>query len=229
MSFRTSVYLPAAVLAAGALMLGAAAGASAHEHRAVGNYELTVGFLNEPALLNEPNGLSLEVMFFADGVAEEDAAEGEHAEEEGEPVEGLEETLQAEVIVGGGANTKELQLEAAFGEPGAYEGMFIPTLAGDYTFHIFGEIDGTPVDESFDSGPETFSSVESLEDLEFPNTVADPATLSSTVADLQAQVDSIDSGGSSSDSTARTLGAVAIVAGLLGLGAGSFAALKRSG
>jgi hypothetical protein len=228
MSFRIFVYLPAVTLAALALMLGAVAGASAHEHRAVGNYELTIGFLNEPALLNEPNGLSLEVMFFPDGVPTEEE-EGTHAEEEGEPVEGLEETLQAEVIVGGGANTKQLQLEAAFGEPGAYEGMFIPTLAGDYTFHIFGEIDGTPVDESFDSGPETFSSVEGLEDLQFPNTVADPATLSSTVQELQTKVDSLDSGDSSSDSTARTLGVVGIVAGLLGLGAGGFAALKRSG
>ena len=67
MSFRKSVYLLAMALAAGASMLGAAASVSAHEHRAVGNYELTVGFLNEPALLNEPNGLSLDVTFFPAG------------------------------------------------------------------------------------------------------------------------------------------------------------------
>jgi hypothetical protein len=71
--------------------------------------------------------------------------------------------------------------------------------------------------------------VEGLEDLQFPNTVADPATLSSTVQELQTKVDSLDSGGSSSDSTARTLGIIGIVVGLVGLGAGGFATMKRGG
>ena len=48
------------MLAAGAL-LACAGLASAHEHRDVGNYTLVVGFLDEPAIANEPNGLSLRV------------------------------------------------------------------------------------------------------------------------------------------------------------------------
>ena len=70
--------------------------ASAHEHRTVAeNYEFVVGWLNEPALAYEPNGLSLRITFFEGGVPEEHE-EGEATPEaeatpevEGAPVEGL--------------------------------------------------------------------------------------------------------------------------------------------
>ena len=73
--------------------------ASAHEHREVGDYELTVGFTNEPAITDSPNGLDLRVQLG-------------HGDE-GTPVEGLAETLQAEIIFGG--ETRELELRAALG------------------------------------------------------------------------------------------------------------------
>lgn len=69
------------------LILGLAATASAHEHREVGDYELTVGFTGEPALINEPNGLDLRVQLG-------------HGDD-GTPVEGLQETLQAEISYAG--------------------------------------------------------------------------------------------------------------------------------
>jgi hypothetical protein len=87
-------------------------------------------------------------------------------EEAGEPVVGLDQTLKAEVIFGD--QKMELTLEPRWQTPGAYDAYFFPTAAGDYTFHIFGEIEGTAVDESFTSSPEGFSSVEAREELEFP-------------------------------------------------------------
>ena len=39
---------------------------------------------------------------------------------------------------------------------------------GDYTFRIYGTIDGTEIDESFTSGPETFGAVEDPAPLQFP-------------------------------------------------------------
>ena len=65
------------------------------------------------------------------------------------PVEGLEETLKAEVIFGD--QTMELPLTARFNTPGAYESVFFPMKPGDYTFRIYGTIDGTEIDESFTS------------------------------------------------------------------------------
>jgi hypothetical protein len=173
------------------LLLATGAIASAHEHREVGDYGLTVGFLNEPALVDEPNGLSLRVETHADEA----------------PVEGLEGTLQAEVRYGG--ETKQLELRAAFGDPGHYVSDFIPTGVGAYTFHISGAIEGMTIDEEFTSGPETFSEVESKEDISFPS-AASAGAADDAAEDAQDTADS-----------ARTLAIASLVIGVLGLAAGA--------
>jgi hypothetical protein len=193
--------------------------ALAHEHRAVGNYELTVGFLNEPAFAYEPSGLDLRVVFFPNGVPEITEENEGSAEAEGQPVEGLEETLQAEVIVGGGAEKKTLTIEAAFGDPGAYESPMIFTVPGDYSFRIFGDIEGETIDETFNSGPETFGPMEDPKEIEFPEVLAAPAVEGNTPAS--------SSDASSSDDTARILGIVGIIVGVIGLGAGGLAITSR--
>jgi hypothetical protein len=117
--------------------------ASAHEHCHVGDYEFVVGFLNEPAINEEPNGLDLRVS----------KGEGDQAT----PVEGVEKTLKAEVSNGG--QTMPLTISPAFNKPGSYKADFIPTAEGDYTFHVFGTINGQAVDEKFMSSRTTFSEV----------------------------------------------------------------------
>lgn len=133
---------------------------SAHEHRTVvdDTYELTIGFLDEPAYVNLKNGLSLRVV----------TVDGE------KPVEGLVDTLEAEVIYGD--QSMELQLEPVFNDPGHYRAIFFPTATGAYTFHITGEIEGNEIDETFESGPETFSEVEPIEPLQFPKPDASSLT-----------------------------------------------------
>ena len=125
---------------------------NAHEHRKVADdtYELTIGFINEPAYQNQQNGLSLRVV----------TIDGE------KPVEGLVDTLEAEVIYGDQSMT--LELEPVFNDPGHYQAIFFPTATGAYTIHITGEIDGNEIEETFESGPETFSEVEPIEPLQFP-------------------------------------------------------------
>jgi hypothetical protein len=183
---------------------------SAHEHRTVNeNYEFVVGWLNEPAIAYEPNGLDFRVTLFPNGVPEE---ETEEAEAQGQPVVGLEETIQAEIIAGGGAASRELTLEPAFGEEGAYESPLIPTVPGDYTFRIFGDLEGQEIDESFTSGPETFSVIGEPSEIQFPEQLAAPAT-----ADGES---GSSSESSSSDDTARTLGIIGIIVGVVGLAAG---------
>jgi len=141
--------------------------ALAHEERQVGPYTFIVGFREEPAIVHQPNSIDLTI------------------ESAGQGIEGLHETLQAEVIVGGGAQKRDLPLEPSFGEPGRYESWFIPTVAGDYTFHVFGEIAGQAIDETFDSGPETFSPVEVLSELQFPEIVPTNNELASQIGGLE--------------------------------------------
>jgi hypothetical protein len=140
-------------------------GAAAHERREVGDgqYQMVVGFLDEPAFAGLKNGLDLRVTnLTAVATPEGEAAEGAA----GVPVEGLAGTLQAEVIRGD--QTMALPITPRFGEPGAYRSVFFPMEEGDYTFHIFGEIEGVAIDETFDSGPETFGPVEAVDPLQFP-------------------------------------------------------------
>ncbi len=185
-----------AVAISAVLLLGLAATASAHEHREVGDYELTVGFTGEPALVGEPNGLSLAVQLG-------------HGDD-GTPVEGLQETLEAEVMFAG--ETKPLELRASFGQPGSYVADLLPTAEGAYTFHIFGTIEDLEVDETFTSGPDTFSEVESTDTIAFPAVTAANGDSGESSAVTEAQ-DTADS--------ARTLAIIGIVAGVLGLAAGA--------
>ena len=184
-----------AALALAVSMLVSVVGlASAHEHRDVGPYTLTVGFRNEPAIADEPNGLDLRVM----------QGEGQDAK----PVEGLEKTLKAEVLFGG--QRMPLTLRAVYGKPGSYTADFIPTQPGDYTFHIFGTINGTSVDERFTSSPTTFSPVQDRSTLTFP-AAAEPPLAAVHDMTMQAQ---------HTADQARLLGIAGLVVGVLGLIAG---------
>jgi hypothetical protein len=146
--------------------------ASAHEHRDVadGKYSMEVGFLDEPAFTSVKNGLDLRVSAPTGGTP----APSSNEEEEGTPVEGLEKTLKAEVIYGD--QKMDLTLEPAFGAPGAYEAWFFPMAAGDYSFHIYGDIEGTAIDETFTSSPEGFSSVLDRAQYEFPKASGSTST-----------------------------------------------------
>lgn len=153
--------------------------ASAHEQREIagGQYSVVVGFLDEPAFAGEKNGLDFRVSKI--GAPGTEGA----AEAEGTPVVGLFDTLQAEVIFGD--QRMALPLEPAFGDLGAYESPFFPTTPGDYTFHIFGTIEGTAVDETFTSSPQGFSPVLDPAPLQFPKQAAatdDSAAMAGTVA-----------------------------------------------
>jgi hypothetical protein len=108
-----------------------------------------------------------------------------------------------------GGDTKQLELRAAFGDPGLYVSDFIPTATGAYTYHITGEIEGMAIDEEFTSGPETFSEVESKDALSFPAVTA-AGGAGSAVDDARDTADS-----------ARTLAIAGLAVGVLGLVAGA--------
>ena len=154
--------------------LGSLSGASAHETRVVGDgqFEVVVGFVDEPAFQGEKNGLSLEVSR-VEATDASPAAEAEDGHSGGAGVEGLELTLQAEVIYGDQRMT--LTLEPVWQSPGAYAGYFFPMAAGDYSFHIFGTVEGVQIDETFTSGPETFSAIQERAPLEVPKQSASSA------------------------------------------------------
>lgn len=178
---RRFITLVAAVI--GLVLL--AAPVAAHEVREVAGYQFVVGFIGEPVFTNQKSGLEFEVTLA------------------GEPVEGLEETLDAEVTFGD--QTRALELLPRFGAPGWYQSVFFPTAAGPYTYRIFGDIDGQAIDEAFMSSPDGFGEVEDATTGQFP--IVFPAT-GDVVRDAEA------------GAGAATTATIALVAGVAGLLAG---------
>jgi hypothetical protein len=164
---RTSVRWHLAILAALGLVVLLASPAGAHERRQASGYSYVVGFGDEPAYAGEKN--SVQVMV-SDGA--------------GKPVRNAD---GLKVMVMAGGKQTELKLEPNFGDtwgtPGDYRAFFIPTAAGQYTFHLQGTIAGKKIKaQRFTSGPNSFSDVEDPAKVAFP-------VKSPTTAQLAARVD----------------------------------------
>jgi len=195
--------------------------AFAHEDIDVGQYAMAVGFGEEPAYVGQPNSVQL---LLSRG---------------GQPVTNLGSTLDVEVSFG---DQQPMQLSfepffevGEFGTPGDYRAWFIPTSAGQYTFHLTGTIAGTKVDETATSGPKTFSDVATGTDLEYPQQQPTTTEVNQKIdrevprlndAITRAASDASDA--SDSASSAKTFGIVGIVVGVLGIAVGAAAlALSR--
>ena len=140
-------------------------------------------------------------------------------------------TLQVEVIHAASSVSKVMDLKEAFGNPGQYKAEFIPTSPGPYNFRFFGEIEGTEIDESFESSNTTFDEVTSANEIQFPVQLAAPRETENAARgalDAANDAGSQASDATSSASTATLLGIIALILGVIGLVLGGLA-FQRSG
>lgn len=176
--------------------------ALAHEHREVGEYSIVFGWRVEPAVAGGMNGPEITVTrATAEGEAEGEGHEegdeheegaGGHDEAEAVPVEGLEETLTLEVSFGG--VSRIVPLRGAWMEPGHYIADLIPTRPGDYTFVLTGTIEGVEVNETFNSATDNFSTVDPIEDIQFPDAYPNLFDLLARIEALEAEVAELSGG-----------------------------------
>ena len=195
-TFRTAAV--AAIIAVGIAAVAAPL-ALAHEENDLGEYAMEIGLIDEPVFVGQESGLEFSVF------------KGE------QPIEGLEATLKAQVIVG--EKSMDLPLTAREDQPGWYQSEFIPTQAGPYTFHITGAIEDQAVDATFTSSPEGFNEVQDTAAGQFPvqfPSQADVVAQAQQGADAAAQLP-----------IALLLGAAGLVAGLVALGV-SLAGRRRA-
>lgn len=190
MSSRVRTRRIAAVISSLALVILASGSVAAHEQRTIAGYDVEVGFIDEPVFVGERSGLE----FFV------------HKDDTG--VTGLESTVKAEVIKDG--QTRQLEISAREDDPGAYESVFIPTVAGPYTFHLTGAIEGNVIDESFTSSPGGFNEVAESATLQFPVQFPSQAEL---VADTKAAKDA-----SAQVPIALVVGGVGLLVSVVALG-----------
>jgi hypothetical protein len=104
--------------------------ALAHEHIEIGDYELVIGWANEPPVAGQMNAITIAVSDMSTG--------------EEKPVEDISGLM---VILSYGGQTKALTFEP-LGEdaPGQFHAPVLPTIAGQYTLLFGGQLGNTPVD-----------------------------------------------------------------------------------
>ncbi len=174
--------------------------ALAHERRSVANgkYDVVVGWDVEPAYIAMKNAAGIRIMDAGTTNA----------------VTGAEKGLK--LAIRQGASTQTFPLRAMFGQSGYYVADIVPTRVGDYQWMFSGDINGTAVNETFDTADGKFNAVEPAAALQFPVQLGDPAQSAAAVQTAQADAQG-----------ARTLAYVGIAVGVLGLLAGIGAWLVR--
>lgn len=100
----------------------------AHEHITVGDYEIAVGWVNEPPVAGQANGIEI-------GVSNSSTGEEQPVGD----ISGLTVTISY------GGQSRELAPEA-LGEdnPGQFEAPILPTVPGQYTIIFSGQLGETP-------------------------------------------------------------------------------------
>jgi hypothetical protein len=148
--------------------------ADAHVVKTFGTYSVALGWVHEPTYVGQQNAVQAVIKDSA-GKAVTDLADGD---------------LKVTVSVAGQASSPMPLLntfdpDTGLGVAGDYEAPLIPTAPGDYTFHLTGTIDGTPVDETATSSDSTFNSVVDSTGIEFPNQLP-------TLTEIITRLDRID-------------------------------------
>ena len=220
------------------LALAISSTASAHVVKQFGTYSVAMGWLHEPTYVDAENAVQVIV---------KDAA--------GAPVNDLQPGDLTVVVSTAGQQTAALPLQPSFdpdtglGTPGEYTASLIPTEVGDYTFHLTGSIHGQAVDETATSSDQTFNSVMSGTDVQFPVKLPAPGDLSTLIQRVdgrvttagttatqaqQAATQAQQAAGAASDDAHRALlvggliGGLGVLLGLAGLIAGWRASRRRT-
>ena len=174
--------------AAGGLLL-AAPPAAAHATRIIGEYEPTVGWREEPAIMGILNGLDLGI-------------EGHLSNGTTIWVVGVESNLTATLSTGPASMMKALAPQD--GRPGWYAFDVIPTAAGGYSVKLVGMLKTTAVNVTV-----PLDTVAQASDYQFPVTDPSSTDLQSSIAALNAQLATLQT-------LLTVLVAVAVLAVLIG-------------
>ncbi|MBM4410473.1 MAG: hypothetical protein FJ037_03955 [Chloroflexi bacterium] len=202
-----SLRLRVAALIAVAMMVVAPSAALAHERRDVSGYQFVVGWIVEPALEGQKNGVDLRIT------------------QADKPVEGVEKTLQVEITHKASGTKKTFALRTIFRDPGHYTADVIPTAPGQYEMRFFGKVGSAEVNQTFISGPGRYGDIEPTTEIAFP--VAAPQIRE--VASSSAEAMEMAHDAHAAADAARTIGIAGSVLGVLGLaaGGGAFMATRR--
>jgi hypothetical protein len=197
----------AVAAAAGALSLGAVHPVFAHDVHPFGPYTIALGWLHEPAYVGMDNAVQVLV------------------KQDDKAFTGITDKDLTVAVSLGNQKMDSMPLvpsadpDTGLGIPGEYEMHFIPTTPGNYTFHISGKVNGTPVDETVTASDKTFATVDNPTDVEFPAKVPTNSDLSTKLDRVTSRVSAVE--GRSIPPDSQPLAVVALIVAIV-LGGGAF-------
>jgi len=218
---RIWVRFGTAAAAAACLALGVSAMAEAHVVQQVGQYSVAMGWWQEPTYVGVQNAVQVIIK-----------------DKSGNPVADLASRDLQVVVSAAGQSTAALPLDPSLdpdtglGRPGEYLAWLIPTLPGDYTFHLTGAIHGQVVNETYTSSDQTFNAVEDATAAQFPVKLPSQTELSTLSDRLTVRVGGAATAASAAEQTATdarhdastallvgtSVGALGVLVGLIALG-----------
>ena len=237
--FNKRYWLAVVVAAVLSMTVGTAL---AHEGREVGDYSINIGWIVEPAYEGFMNGVEIRVTRVTEGSGdhhgESTSTSSDNAGDSmamadhhgGAPaVEGLENTLQVEVVYVPTGASRVVNLSADVNESGRYTAPMLPTTPGVYEFRVFGAIEGMRVDETFASygGGGGFDDIRPLASLQFPEELSSTRELESAV---RGAISTAEEARDAAEEGPGVLPIVALVFGISGLvlgGVGLVVGLRR--
>lgn len=227
MIFGRSLLKGSAAIIGGVLAMSAVMSASAHDVHTFGKVTVALGWLHEPAYVGFDNAVQVLVK-----------------DDKGAAITDItSKDLTVEVSLDTQKMAAKPLLPTAdpdtgLGTPGEYEMHFIPTVPGNYTFHIKGTVAGQAIDETVTASDTTFNAVTDNTQVEFPTKVpaiGDVATKVDKVGQradaAQAQANSgVSAANSAKDSANRALviGIIALVLAVVLSGVNLALARRRS-
>lgn len=188
---------------------------SAHTIDSVGEYRLEIGWMNEPVVSGETNGIELYVSPFDSSLPVEE-------QEFKDGITGLEKTLKMQLVLQEDKIT--LPFRADHNIPGKYYAFVDPTVSGFYQANILGEIKDTTVSLSMHP-----PKVEERGHIEFPEAsditiqqmIDGHTALIEDVSDLKDSVKNLEN-----SNQANSIGFIGIGLGIAGIVVASIAISK---
>ena len=143
------------------------------------------------------------------------------------PIYNLDQSLQVEVTTGGQSQVLTFSPNLSNDVPPVFNGEYTaniePTVAGSYSFRIFGTVNGVTVNETFTCGPTTFECVDPQSEVQFPQQIPSGHDMQIGLGNMQSQVAQLQS----DIRIAYAVAGVAIAVGVIGIAVGAIA-LTRS-
>jgi hypothetical protein len=194
--------------------------ASAHYVFTAGKYRIAIGWQNEPSSGTDTYvGAQNAIQVFIDVASASDP--------HGTPVSTLNQDCahpDFQITVSVGSITSSpfcpalvFDHDTGNGRLDEYDYPVIPTVVGTYTFHIFGTINGTPIDQRITSGPTTFDSIADASSVEFPVAVPAAAQVATKVDAVNQRVASALASAQSAAITAADANSSALAATVLAI------------